>query len=129
MQTIPLKFIVILCASMFAQLSAAQGADDATDGAQLDATATEASDDITNIDLEGSVENAVNREGLTRRRYDVRILLNGRSDQMAYEAGWIRFELSFAETKKLHYVNQYIKDGDDPKAADFSRRIRPHLAR
>ncbi len=44
---------------------------------------------------------------------------------MAYEGGWIDSKLSFAETKELHHINQYVKDA--PDAVDFSKRIRPHL--
>ncbi len=54
-----------------------------------------------------------------------RLLLNGYSDEMAYDNGWIDSDLSFAETKARHYINQYVRN--DPEAVDFSRRIRSHL--
>lgn len=54
-----------------------------------------------------------------------RLLLNGYSDEMAYYNGWIDSNLSFAETKARHYINQYVRN--DPDTSDFSRKIRPHL--
>lgn len=57
--------------------------------------------------------------------FDIRLLLNGQSDQMAYENGWIRATRSFAETKAFHHINKYL--GGDSKAEEFSRKIRPHL--
>lgn len=54
-----------------------------------------------------------------------KFLLNGHTDRMAYEGGWIRRWGSFEETKERHHVNKYVKD--TPDAPDFSLRIRPHL--
>lgn len=58
--------------------------------------------------------------------FDIRLLLNGRADEMAYDNGWIATEDSFAETRKRHYINQYVEGKGG--AANFSRLIRPHLA-
>ena len=60
------------------------------------------------------------------RWLDPRLLLNGFSDKMAYDVGWIATDRSFAWAKAKHYINQYV--ADDPDIADFSLRIRPHLA-
>ncbi len=53
-----------------------------------------------------------------------RLLLNGYSDEMAYDNGCIDSDLSFAETKAGHYINQYVRN--DADAIDFSKRIRSH---
>lgn len=57
--------------------------------------------------------------------FDIRRLANGYSDEMLYENGWIDSKLSFAETKRLHYINQYVQDDID--SSDYSRKIRPHI--
>lgn len=57
-----------------------------------------------------------------RGRYNWRILLNGYSDELAYDRGRIDTDLPFADAKKLHHVNELAKlHGDDP---DFSQKIR-----
>jgi len=56
---------------------------------------------------------------------DIRMLLNGLSDQMGYERGWFQTDgLSFEQFKKLHHINQYVVDDPDP-ARNFSKKIRP----
>ena len=45
--------------------------------------------------------------------------------EMFYENGWIDSKLSFAETKRLHYIYQYVQDDID--SSDYSRKIRPHI--
>ncbi len=57
--------------------------------------------------------------------FDYRRLANGFSDELLYENGWIDSKLSFPETKKMHYINQYVQDDKD--GSDYSRKIRPHI--
>jgi hypothetical protein len=57
--------------------------------------------------------------------FDFRRLANGYSDELLYENGWIDSTLSFAETKRLHYINQYVQDDIDGR--DYSSKIRPHI--
>jgi hypothetical protein len=59
------------------------------------------------------------------RRFDIRLLMNGHTDELALEGGWIASELSIEELREFHHVNQYVSGVDDP--SDFSFRIRPHL--
>lgn len=61
------------------------------------------------------------------RSCDLRLLLNGQTDRMAFENGTIRTEFGFEETKRLHHINRYVADESDPE--DYSSSIRPHLAR
>lgn len=60
-----------------------------------------------------------------RRRWDPRLLVNGYSDEMAIESGWITPHGSLEETRRHHYVNPKVADVDDP--SDFSQRIREGL--
>ncbi len=60
-----------------------------------------------------------------KRRCDIRLLLNGESDQLAYENGSIDTDLSFEEARRFHHINQYVENG--AVSTDYSRRIRPHL--
>jgi hypothetical protein len=56
------------------------------------------------------------------RRWDWRILLNGKGDEMVYEAGDLAGNLPFAELKQRALINSAAQAADrDP---DFSRRIR-----
>lgn len=57
--------------------------------------------------------------------FDIRLLANGLSDQMAYENGMIASDLSFADMKRRYHANRYIENA--PGAADYSRLIRPDL--
>jgi len=57
---------------------------------------------------------------------DIRLLLNGYADRMAYENGWIATDDPFDETRKRHHINQYVEGKGD--AANFSRLIRPGLS-
>ena len=52
-----------------------------------------------------------------------RMLLNGHTDRMAYEGGWIARTGSFEETRALHHVNAYAKDASGGES--YSKRIRP----
>jgi hypothetical protein len=55
-------------------------------------------------------------------RWDWRILLNGRADQMMYERGNLASDLPFAELKQKGHINAVARIADnDP---DFSRLIR-----
>jgi Domain of unknown function (DUF4105) len=61
-----------------------------------------------------------------RSFFDFRRIANGYSDEMLFENGWIDSKLSFEDTKRLHYVNQYVTaDVDDE---NYSIKIRPHIA-
>jgi len=62
-----------------------------------------------------------------RSSFDFRRLANGYSDEMLFENGWIDSKLSFEDTKKLHYINQYVQD--DPHGDDYSIKIRPFIVR
>ena len=59
------------------------------------------------------------------RWWDLRILLNANLVRMAYDRGWIATDLSYAETIKRSYANQYV--ADHPECDNFSERIRPGL--
>lgn len=59
------------------------------------------------------------------KNFDIRLLANGLSDQMAYENGMIASELAFDGMKQRYYANQYV--ADSPGTADYSRLIRPDL--
>jgi len=56
-----------------------------------------------------------------------RMLLNGHTDRMAYEGGWIERTGSFEETKALHHINAYAKDASGGES--YSARIRPQEKR
>ena len=58
-------------------------------------------------------------------RFDWRILLNGRIDEMAYERKTLYQGLSFRELKERSLINQRAKAADQDAA--FSRRIREGL--
>ena len=55
-------------------------------------------------------------------RWDWRILLNGKADEMMYERGDLLGDLPFAELKKNSYINPIARATD--VAADFSTNIR-----
>ena len=54
--------------------------------------------------------------------FDYRWFANGYSDEMIYENGKIKTNLSFAETKQRHHINQYTAAAT---AENYSRLIRP----
>jgi hypothetical protein len=58
-------------------------------------------------------------------RFDWRILLNGRSDEMAYERRMLDQTLPFGELKRRSLINRLAEAAD--KEADFSARIRSGL--
>jgi hypothetical protein len=61
-----------------------------------------------------------------RQKWDWRILLNGKADEMLYENGALRtVGLSFAQLKKGSLINPNAQAAD--KSADFSRLIRAFL--
>ncbi len=60
-----------------------------------------------------------------RSFFDFRRIANGYSDEMLYENGWIDSKLSFEDTKRLHYVNQYVMA--DVSGENYSIKIRPHI--
>lgn len=59
-----------------------------------------------------------------RSFFDLRRIQNGYSDKMLYENGWIDSKLSFEDTKRLHYINQYVQE--NVNSENFSINIRPH---
>jgi len=58
-----------------------------------------------------------------RRRWDPRLLLNGHTDQMALEGGWITFDGTVEELRETYHVNRHVEDVDDP--THYSEMIRP----
>ena len=60
-----------------------------------------------------------------RSFFDFRRIANGYSDEMLYEYGWIDSKLSFEDTKRLHYANQYVMA--DVSGENYSNKIRPHI--
>ena len=61
-----------------------------------------------------------------RRGFDIRLLLNGYTDEIGYENGAIATNnLPFAELQDLCHINKYVKD--HPEADGYSKRIRPHI--
>ena len=66
------------------------------------------------------------RKILPPNPFDIRLLLNGRADRMAYDNGWINTKDSFEATRKRHFINQYVKG--EPNTKNFSQLIRPHLS-
>ncbi|OGV48601.1 MAG: hypothetical protein A2017_21060 [Lentisphaerae bacterium GWF2_44_16] len=61
---------------------------------------------------------------VTARHCDIRFCLNGYSDRMAWEFGWLKHMPgeSFPDYKKKHFVNQYV-DLEDT-GLDYSQAIR-----
>jgi hypothetical protein len=57
-----------------------------------------------------------------KARLDWRLIVNGYIDEMLYERGMVDTSLSFAELKKLSYINPRAQAAGN--AADFSLRIR-----
>jgi hypothetical protein len=58
-------------------------------------------------------------------RFDWRILVNGRVDEMAYERGQIDTSLPFAVLRARSNVTKKARAADD--SPDFSARIRENL--
>jgi hypothetical protein len=57
--------------------------------------------------------------------FDIRMLLNGESDQMGHEKGWFETDgLPFDDFKRLHHINQYVENDPDATTG-FSSKIRP----
>jgi len=57
-----------------------------------------------------------------RSPFDWRMILNGKSDEMAYERGALRGDLPFAELKRHSLINSRARTAD--KSPEFSRVIR-----
>ncbi len=55
-------------------------------------------------------------------RFDWRILLNGRADEMLYQGGNFDSKLPFPELKQAVHINNAARRADD--SPDFSRLIR-----
>jgi len=60
-----------------------------------------------------------------RSFFDLRRIQNGYSDEMLYENGWIDSKRSFADTKRLHHINQYVHENINSE--NYSINIRPHM--
>ena len=60
-----------------------------------------------------------------RRRWDPRLLMNGHTDQMGIESGWITPHGSLEETRAFYYVNPKVEKIDDP--THYSAQIREGL--
>jgi len=54
-----------------------------------------------------------------------KLLLNGYSDELAYERGRIRSNLTFEETKRVHFISKIAQKYDDDP--EFSKKIRAEL--
>ncbi|MHC4851490.1 MAG: Lnb N-terminal periplasmic domain-containing protein [Planctomycetota bacterium] len=63
--------------------------------------------------------------------FDIRLILNGLTDQLAIEAGWVNSSLphktpqDMAKVREAHYVNPYAEATDSGE--DYSKRIRAHF--
>lgn len=60
-----------------------------------------------------------------KSRWDWRLILNGRLDEMIYETGVINRDLPFDELRARSNITERVKTADD--SPDFSRRIRDGL--
>ena len=60
-----------------------------------------------------------------RRRWDPRLLVNGHTDEMGIESGWITPHGSIEETRAFYYVNPKVDRIQDP--SDYSSQIRAGL--
>lgn len=60
-----------------------------------------------------------------RRRWDPRLLINGHTDEMGIESGWITPHGDLEETRRYYYVNPKVENLQDPE--HFSQRIREGL--
>ncbi len=57
-----------------------------------------------------------------RRRWDPRLLMNGHTDEMGIESGWLTPHGNLEETRRHYYVNPKVDRIQDP--SDYSRQIR-----
>ena len=69
----------------------------------------------------------INRVVEDRIPFSHRFLLNGYSDELAYEDGWLKTEASFSATRQASDITERAKAAGT--GADFSKRIRTHIAR
>ena len=60
-----------------------------------------------------------------RRRWDPRLLLNGHTDEMGLESGWLTPHGDLEETRRHYHVNPKVDRIQDP--TDYSRQIRQGL--
>lgn len=60
-----------------------------------------------------------------RRRWDPRLLINGHTDEMGIESGWITPHGTLEETRAHYYVNPKVEKIEDP--TDYSAQIREGL--
>jgi hypothetical protein len=60
-----------------------------------------------------------------RRRWDPRLLMNGHTDQMGIETGWITPHGTLEETRRFYYVNDKVDRIQDP--THYSAQIRAGL--
>ncbi len=61
--------------------------------------------------------------------FEIRLLMNGLTDQLALEAGWLKSNLPVGAThaamRKAHYVNPFAQDASGGQT--YSKRIRAHF--
>ena len=57
-----------------------------------------------------------------RRRWDPRLLMNGHTDEMGIESGWITPQGTLEETRRFYYVNDKVERITDP--THYSEQIR-----
>jgi hypothetical protein len=63
--------------------------------------------------------------GRPRERCDLRLLLNGHTDELAFERGGIDLNLPLDQARRLCHVNQYLEGYSGTEG--YSQRIRTHL--
>lgn len=80
-------------------------------------------DTLTNNCTSNIVRHINQLENGRRIPWDVRVLLPGYSDQLAYELGWIERQGTFAETRAAARVKD-AANGSAATGPEFSRRIR-----
>jgi hypothetical protein len=74
-----------------------------------------------------SLVDRINEVSDNKIAFQEKVLLNGYSDELAYERGGISNDMPFEETKKAHFISDIAKKyNDDPL---FSQKIRTHLRR
>ena len=60
-----------------------------------------------------------------RSPFNYKWYLNGYSAELMFEHGAINSKMNFADTRRFHYINQYVQA--DNSGEDYSRKIRPHI--
>lgn len=72
-----------------------------------------------------SLVDRINEVSDNKIAFQEKVLLNGYSDELAYERGGIANDMPFEETKQAHFISDIAKKyNDDPL---FSQKVRSHL--